>query len=117
MALQKTKTVKGYDANYWRIVQINTNFDRLDVNTTVALYKDEATRYADSGAVIDQKSFLLGDEFAQGNYSNGVDKMKDITLKEAYKALKKLASDEAAKEDDDDTKKNDLAWFSDCSDV
>ena len=53
MALKKAKTNKGYEAEYWRIIQVNCNADRNDAVATFALYKDKATRIADPTAVVD----------------------------------------------------------------
>lgn len=114
MALKKAKTINGHASEYWRIVQINTNFDRLDVVTTVALYKDKATRDADSNTVMYQFHVCLGSEFTTRKPTDALETLRNITLKEAYNALKKLAGDEAVKL----VEKNlDLAYLSDAVDV
>jgi len=115
MALQKTKTtLYGIDGNYWRIVQLNCNYDRIDAVCTIALYIDEAAYIAGNNH-IDSFQVDLAIEFHNGSYTDGDDIMKSISLKEAYKALKKMATDESNKLEDDDTKRNDLAWFADAS--
>jgi len=115
MALQKTKTTAyGIDGNYWRIVQLNCNYDRIDAVCTIALYIDEAA-YIAGNSYIDSFQVDLAIEFHNGNYTDGDDIMKSISLKEAHKALKKMATDENNKAEDDDTKRNDLAWFADAS--
>lgn len=114
MALQKNKTIKGFIGNYWRIVQLNMNYDLQDAVMTVALYKDQTTRDADSSAVIHSFQYDLSNSFHDENYSDGADVMKNISLKECYKVLKDLAITEEAKTED---KNEDLAYFSDASDV
>ena len=117
MALQKNKsTAMGVNGTYHRILQLNCNYDRVDAVCTVGTYVDEAAREAGS-TPIDSFQIDLADQFHNGNYKDGEDVMKNISLKEAYKALKKMAVDEAAKSDDDDSKRADLAFFSDTEDV
>lgn len=113
MALQKTKSTNmGVDGNYWRIVQLNMNYDRLDAVCTVACYKDETVRNNGSQPLT-QVQFDLSNSFHNDNYTNGEDTMKNISLKEAYKVLKSLAVTENAKEE---RKDEDLAFFSDAID-
>ena len=45
MALKKTKQLPtAVSAEYWRIVQLNANFDRLDAVMTLALYTTQQAR-------------------------------------------------------------------------
>lgn len=119
MAFQKEKTDKGFSGDYWRIVQLNCNFDRSDAVVTLAQYKDEATRDADATAVMQSVTFDLAEELLGATYGNGADNMKSVSLKEAYKAIKKMATTEQAKIDneDDDTGREDIAFFETATDV
>ena len=115
MALQKSKaTIYGMPGDYWRIVQLNCNYDRVDAVCTIALYIDEASRDAGNNPLSHFKVDLAG-QFHDGDYTDGDDVMKNISLKEAYKALKRMAVDEDAKSDDG--KNAELAFFSDALDV
>lgn len=107
MALQKTKQIKGYDTNYWRIIQLNSNFDRSDAVITLALYKDKATRTAEPGAILETIAFDLGEDFANDIYDGRADKVRSIKLKEAYKILK-IKSQEVDSE---------MAFFADAVEV
>ena len=53
MALIKKTNRKGFDCEYFRIIQVNCNADRKDAIATFALYKDKATRDGDANAVVD----------------------------------------------------------------
>ncbi len=114
MALQKVKSTQmGVDGDYHRVLQLNCNYDRLDAVCTVGVYVDEAARNAGS-TPIDSFQIDLAGQFHNENYKDGEDAMKNISLKEAYKALKALAVVEAAKDED----KNDaLAFYADAEDV
>ena len=114
MGLQKTKTSKyGYACDYWRIVQMNMNYDRLDAVITVALYKSEADRNAGK-ASLQSYSTDIGSVVLPQNYSSGDDTMKNISLKEAYKALKTMAVAEAAKAGtEEEPRDEELAFFAD----
>jgi hypothetical protein len=121
MALQKTKsTLIGIDGNYWRIVQLNCNYDRIDAVCTIGLYVDETTRNAGANPIHSFK-VDLSSQFHDDTYTDGSDVMKNISLKEAYKALKDLAIAEEAKPepvvDTDERKNDDLAFFNDALDV
>ena len=63
MALQKTKTINGFDAEYWRIVSmIYTQSNETDddfVECKLLLYKDQATRNSDPTAFIYSETHLL----------------------------------------------------------
>lgn len=114
MALQKTKaTPFGIDGNYWRILQLNCNYDRIDAVCTVGLYIDEASRNAGNNPV-DSFQTDLATEFHDTNYKDGDDAMKNISLKEAYKALRKMATEEDSKTEG---KNVNLAFFADAVDV
>jgi len=122
MALQKTKTIKGYDASYWRILQLNCNFDRPDAVVTFGLYKDKATRETDAGAIVDQYQIDLASDLLGDVYANGEDTVKNIKLKEAYKVFKAKAIAEAAKEvpetpEAGEARDEALAWFADAEDA
>lgn len=112
MALKKQKTIKGYPAEYWRILQLSTNMDRGDAVITLGLYKDKATRDADSMAVIDSFQVDLGSELLSSTGNS--DTVKNINLQQAYKILKSKATTESEKEED---RNEGLAWFSDAVDI
>ncbi len=114
MALQKSKETQfGISGNYWRIGQLNCNYDRVDAVCTILLYVDEASRLAGNQPV-DSFQIDLSGEFHDGTYGDGDDVMKNISLKEAYKALKTLAQDE---DDKTENKNDNLAFFADAIDV
>jgi len=118
MALEKIKQTKGFNAKYWRILQINSNLDRGDAVVTLGLYKDKATRTADSNAVVDQYQIDLGDDLLSAKGS--VDTVRNINLGKAYTAFKKKAVDEEAKRGnlaDDESLDESLAFFSDAVDL
>lgn len=114
MGLLKTKSTKyGVDASYHRIIQLNMNYDRLDAVVTLATYTNKDDR--DAGAnPIDQFQVDLSTEFHDDIYSNGEDVMKNVSLKEAYKALDRMAKAEALKTED---KNEELAFYSDAVEV
>ena len=114
MALQKVKATQfGVEGSYWRILQLNMNYDRMDAVCTIGLYIDKASRNAGNSPV-DSFQVDLAAEFHDGQYVNGDDAMKNISLKEAYKTLKQMATDEAAKLV---VVNVDLAFFSDAEDI
>ena len=112
-AMKKAKTTQyGVTGNHWRIAQLNMNYDRPDAVCTILLYVDEAAR--DAGAQpIDSFQVDLSSDFHDGTYSDGDDVMKNVSLKEAYKSLKRLAQAEEAKDEGNDA----LAFFADAEDV
>ena len=109
MALKKAKTNKGYEAEYWRIIQVNCNADRNDAVATFALYKDKATRIADPTAVVDSYQIDLGEEFNDKVLSDD-SKVKDKIKKSAYEVLKSKADSEATKKEEKDES---LSFFAD----
>jgi len=113
MALKKAKTNKGYEAEYWRIIQVNCNADRNDAVATFALYKDKATRIADPTAVVDSYQIDLGEEFNDKVLSDD-SKVKDKIKKSAYEVLKAKAIIEDAKEEGEEVQIDEaLAFFAD----
>ena len=114
MALQKIKsTDMGVDGDYHRVLQLNCNYDRVDAVCTVGTYVDQAARDA-GNTPITTFQVDLSAEFHDKNYTNGEDIMKNISLKEAYKALKQMAIAEDAKEEGTNEA---LAFFADAVDV
>ena len=118
MALSKVKVTRfGVDANYHRVVQLNCNYDRLDAVCVIATYLNEAARLANESPIESFKLDLSG-QFHNAHYTDAEDAMKNISLKEAYKALKQMALDEASKPNDPDSPSNEeLIFFSDAEDV
>ncbi len=53
MALQKTLTTKGIEANYRSIMNYSSNKALNTTNVTIRLYKDEATRTNDINAFLE----------------------------------------------------------------
>ena len=116
MALKKAKQLPiGVTGEYWRIIQLNTNFDRLDGVIDLALYLSQAAREA-GAAPMGSFSHQLGADFVDALY-NGADKVKNINLQKAYVELKKQAQAEKLKDPADPTYTPDLAWFADAADA
>lgn len=112
MGLKKIKTLNtGYQAEYFRLLEIHFNANRNDAVCVFALYKDKATRDADENAIIETVQFNLNSELlsAQGN----TDTVKNINIAKAYTALKNIAAAEAEKSED---KNEELAFFADATD-
>ena len=47
MALKKKVTIKGYPAEYWKIIELRLDTIRNRTKIVVAVYKDRDTRLAD----------------------------------------------------------------------
>jgi len=84
MALSKSTSYKGIDANYWKIHKLDSNTLYNQTVIRVALYKDKATRDAS------QDDYFRLDSFAL----NGV----DFTRETAYKALKAMTAFDGAQD-------------------
>ena len=99
MALIKTKVIDlGYNAEYWRLVQLNWNIERNDFVAEFALYRDKILRDENPSAVVETQQVILGDKFAKLLVGADAklpiaDRMKAC----AYEALKLMASEEAVK--------------------
>lgn len=116
MSLIKNKSHKGFTGEYHRIKQLNMHYDRLSAVVDVALYKDKATRDEDENAVMETFKIDLGSYFHDKNYTNGEDVMKNVSLKEAYKALDVMAKEEEAKRaklPEGESLNEDLTFFAD----
>jgi len=113
MALKKAKTNKGYEAEYWRVIQVNCNADRNDAVATFALYKDKKTRDEDANAVVDSYQIDLGEDFNNNVLSDDT-KIGDNVKKSAYEVLKAKAIIEDAKEEGEEVQIDEaLAFFAD----
>jgi len=112
MGLIKKTQRKGFECEYFRVVQVNCNADRGDAVATFALYKDKATRDEDATAVIDSYQTDLGADFNDKVLSSEID-TKDVVKKSAYEALMVKATAEDLKEEDKDET---LAFFKDATD-
>lgn len=122
MALQKTKEVDtmGVNGDYWRITQINTNFDRADAKTFMSLYVSgegrvegkhalgEDVNYKLSAKLLDREIVLDGKE---------VITLKDLIRREAYAAWKAIAKEEDQKGKNGEPKNEEMAFFADAKDV
>ena len=114
MGLVKNKTLPtSASGEYWRVVQVNMNYDRTDCVVTLVCYVDEDARNADAQPLTSVQ-LDLGDNFHDDEYSNGEDTMKNVSLKEVYKVLKSMSQTEDNKKED---KNADLAYFADATDV
>ena len=113
MGLLKPKTLSsGVVGEYWRIVQKNMNYDRQDCVVTLALYRNKESR--DVGETpVDSTQLDLGKEYHDFEYKNGIDTMKNVSLKETYLVLKNKSIVEAGKEENRD---ENLAFFADAVD-
>ena len=117
MALQKIiSTAMGVEGDYHRVLQLNCNYDRMDAVCTVGVYVSAAARN-DGSTPIDSFQVDLSGQFHDENYKDGEDAMKNISRKEAYKALKAMAVAEAAKTKDEDGKSEKLVFYADAKDV
>ena len=112
MGLIKKTQRKGFECEYFRVVQVNCNADRGDAVATFALYKDKKTRDEDATAVIDSYQTDLGADFNDKVLSSEID-TKDVVKKSAYEALMVKATAEDLKEEDKDET---LAFFKDATD-
>jgi hypothetical protein len=94
MALQKTKQLpSGAICNYYRIVQTNMNYDRLDCVITLSGYLSKEAR--DSGATpIDSIQLDLSSHFHNKEYTSGEEILSNINRKSAYTVIKQLAQEE-----------------------
>lgn len=113
MALNKIKTIKGVECSYWRILQLNQNYDRSDAVITLGLYKDKATREADPTAIMDQYQTDLAVDYHNDEFS-GEDEMTNIDRSIAYSVLMTKAVAEAAKVEEKDEA---LAFFADATEA
>ena len=68
MALLKAKTVKGVEANYWRIIDVKTNYTSGNrVNFTIGLHKDDTTRKEDINSVLFKENRFVEIDDIDGN--------------------------------------------------
>lgn len=113
MALQKQKVHNGFACNYWRIIQLNNHFDRMDCVIDLALYQSKAAREAGN---LPMYTFQhsLGVNFANTLFI-GNDKVKNINLQKAYAELKAQAQAESSKPAEDQN--SELMWFADAEDA
>jgi hypothetical protein len=115
MALKKAKQMtNGTTAEYWRIIQLNINWDRLDAVIDLAVYLTKAAREAGATPMYSFQH-ALGAEFTELLF-NGNDKVKNVNLNKAYSEFKAQAVVEAAKPDSEE-KNTALAWFADATDA
>lgn len=114
MALKKIKTLPSeISGEYWRVLQLNNNFDRQDSVIDVVLYVNDAARIA-GATPIHSFQHALGAAFSERIFT-GSDKVKNVKLAEAYKELKAQAQAEALKPEAEQNA--DLAFFADAIDA
>jgi hypothetical protein len=102
MALKKVKTMdSGVIVEYYRVVQLNCNYDDFTANCTLAMYIDETARLA-GNSPLGTLQINLANEFHNANYTDSGDVMKNISLKEAYKAIKNVLASESVKISEDE---------------
>ncbi len=92
MALKKTKTLPdGTSGEYWRIAQMNINFDRLDGVSTIELFGSKAIRDTGNTPMGEQEQRQLQLDYLDREITlkdDTVIKMKDLIRREAYEAWK-----------------------------
>jgi hypothetical protein len=76
MALLKTVTFKGFEANYWKILKTSEDIPSVKTSVKVGLYKDLASRQANIENTLLTKFYDL----------DGVDKIRE----DIYEELKLL---------------------------
>jgi len=120
MALKKTQEIDnlGIEGNYHRVVQFNINFDSNDTVVTFQMYKNKATRDAGKNPTSQQiqremKNRVINKEVI---YQGETLSLLQVLKKLSYIALKEWATEEAAKQVDDTTKDNEVAFFVDATD-
>ena len=113
MGIILKKTIKGFECEYWRILQVNCNANRKDAVATFALYKDKKARDEDANAVVDSYQIDLGEDFNNNVLSDDT-KIGDNVKKSAYEVLKAKAIIEDAKEEGEEVQIDEaLAFFAD----
>ena len=105
MALQQKKLLSsGIEIDYWRIVQMNMNYDRLDCVITLSGYLSKEARDNDSSA-IDSIQIDLSTYFHEKEGGELI--LKDLNRSRAYEVILELAELEIDKEDGN----QDFAFF------
>lgn len=114
MAFCKNKKLNtGIEINYWRIIQLNVNYDRLDAVVTLAGYLSKEAR--DNGSQpIETVQFDMSSMFHNAEFS-GDEVVKNINLKEAYTTIKSLAQKELESEDENERNEH-IIFFADATD-
>ena len=59
MALKLATVYKGVDADYWKILEIQSNFRTSQTWVTIGLYRSEETRQESENYILDQKVFTI----------------------------------------------------------
>jgi len=96
MALEKKmETAAGVQGNYWRIIQHNMNYERLDAVVTLALYVSISHRFAGKASIFTSRTIDLGEEFLMSPFTNGVG--IEENKRGAYLALKRKIVEEKKK--------------------
>ncbi len=86
----------GVKANYWKILQINMDFQNNHATITVGLYKDKKAREADK-QVLEVFTFdWYGDDFPFDLKKLSAAKANPITI--AYNKIKKMRTDDQSAE-------------------
>lgn len=110
MALLKSKIINGVEYNYWRILQLNQNYDRKDAVVVLGLYKDKETRDNYPNAVAEEFQIDLGSDYhEEETTTKGM--LSNLTRQEAYKILLEKAVS-ADKEDE-----TGIAFFADAGNI
>ena len=90
MALKKLMvTDKGTRGDYWRVVQLNMNFDRLDAVASFSLYMTREARVA-GRSQMQNINIDLGEEFLKKQIAKNGDLGDESNKRTAYNALKRL---------------------------
>lgn len=121
MALKKQKQLDntGLYGEYWRLIQVNINFDRLDGRFELVMYSDQEARDGGKNPLNESISREIGAEALNSPIIvNGVPMMlKDAIKARFYAVFMAKAVAEAAKRDDDESKDTEVAFFSDAEGV
>lgn len=86
MGLIKTLDFKGYEPNYWFIVEVRPNMKTQQTDIALALYKDTATRAADKSAGV------FTNKIDRSNYPPEISLVRvdgvGLTYEQMYDAIK-----------------------------
>ncbi len=119
LKLKKQLDNTGLYGEYWRLVQVNINFDRLDGHFDLVMYSDQEARDAGKNPLNESISREIGAEALNSPIIvNGVPMMlKDAIKARFYAVFMAKAAAEAAKTEDDTTKDVEVAFFADAETI
>lgn len=97
--------------NYWKVAQLNMNYDRLDAVVVLAGYLNQEARNEGAEPVCSCQ-FDLSEHF---HNEQGEGQLKNLNRAKAYEVIKQLAQAELEKDEEEQNKE--LAFFADAQDV